>query len=486
MDKNNKYLYIGLFLVVLILVFGVMRVSMSSDNEKNVTTTSTTGTDTTETSTTEADTAGTSTTEADTTGTSTTETDTTGTDTTGTSMTGMNFTLFIYGNANGDTNIDQQDIDLIEQIGAGKADQTLLADANLDGKVDSKDVEQVKAIIDGTATEMVVQDAYSNPVRVKTPVERIVSLDKMIAENAQAIGVGDRIVGIDKDTASRSIILPEISKVKNVGDAEEPDIEAIVALKPDIIVQNQFFDEELMNKMKEAGLTPLSMIYHGDIQNSLGYAKMLGYLCRSPDSANRYVDWMGNTLGEIHNKLADLDEDERAKVIYLYPRKNGALGSGGDECPTIKTLQFLGANTMTKNTKDTKGNIMDTASYFEIDPEVVIAKNPEVIVMEDFDVALGYGLTDKAVAQAELDKIKAMPGFDSIDAVKNNKVYLVDVNIVSHSNCLGALYISKALYPDQLTDMDPYEIHQKYVTNFLKLPNMDVKKDGLFIYPNIS
>ncbi len=451
MDKNNKYLYIGLFLVVLILVFGVMRVSMSSDNEKNVTTTSTTGTSTTETST-----------------------------------TGMNFTLFIYGNANGDMNIDQQDIDLIEQIGAGKADQTLLADANLDGKVDSKDVEQVKAIIDGTATEMVVQDSYNNPIRVKTPVERIVSLDKMIAENAQAIGVGDRIVGIDKDTASRSIILPEISKVKNVGDAEEPDIEAIVALKPDLIVQNQFFDEELMNKMKKTGLTPLSMIYHGDIQNSLGYAKMLGYLCGSPDSANRYVDWMGNTLGEIHNKLAGLDEDERAKVIYLYPRKNGALGSGGDECPTIKTLQFLGANTMTKNTKDTKGNIMDTASYFEIDPEVVIAKNPEVIVMEDFDVALGYGLTDKAVAQAELDKIKAMPGFDSIDAVKNNKVYLVDVNIVSHSNCLGALYISKALYPDQLADIDPYEIHQKYVTDFLKLPDMDVKKDGLFIYPSIS
>lgn len=456
MGKNNKYLYVGIILVVLVLVLGVMRVSMNPDHEENVSieknvsfnTTPDTGMNTPDT--------------------------------------GMNYTLFIYGNANGDMDIDQKDIDLIEQIGAGKADSTPLADANLDGKVDSKDVEQVKAIIDGTATEMVVQDSYSNPVRVKTPVERIVSLDKMIAENAQAIGVGDRIVGIDKDTVARSIILPEISKAKNVGDAAEPDIEAIVALKPGLVVNNQYFDEELINKMKEAGLTPLSMIYHGDIQNSLGYGKMLGYLCGSPESANRYVDWMGSTLGDIHNKLADLDEDERAKVIYLYPRKGGALGSGGDECPTIKTLQFLGANTMTEDTKDTKGNIMDTASYFEIDPEVVIAKNPEVIVMEDFDVALGYGLTDKAVAQTELDKFKAMPGFDSIDAVKNDKVYLVDVNIVSHSNCLGALYISKALYPDQLADMDPYAIHQKYVNDFLKLPNMDVKKDGLFIYPEIS
>ncbi|MDD4498613.1 MAG: ABC transporter substrate-binding protein, partial [Methanosarcinaceae archaeon] len=414
MEKNNKYLYIGIVIVALILVSGVMKVSMSSDNEKPINTPS---------------------------------------------ATGMDFTLFIYGNANGDMNIDQQDIDLIEQIVAGKADPTPLADANLDGKTDSKDIEQVKAIIDGTATEIIVQDSYCNPVRVKTPVERIVSLDKMIAENAQVLGIGDRIVGIDKETVARSIILPEISKMKNVGDATEPDIEAIVALKPNLVVNNQYFDEEMMNKMKETGLTPLSMIYHGDIQNSLGYGKMLGYLCGSPESANRYVDWMGKTLGNIHDKLADLDEDERAKVIYLYPRKGGALGSGGDECPTIKTLQFLGANTMTRDTKDTKGNIMDTASYFEIDPEVIIMKNPEVIVMEDFDVALGYGFTDRAVAQAELDKIKAMPGFGSIDAVKNNKVYLVDVNIASHSNCLGALYISKALCPDQLADMDPYEIH---------------------------
>ncbi|MDI9395187.1 MAG: ABC transporter substrate-binding protein [Euryarchaeota archaeon] len=441
MDKNNKYLYIGIVLVVLILLLGVLRVSMNPEQEKNVITTSNTG---------------------------------------------MNFTLFIYGNANGDMDIDQKDIDLIEQIGAGKAKSTHLADANLDGKVDSKDVEQVKAIIGGTATEIIVQDAYSNPVRVKTPVERIVSLDKMIAENAQAIGVADRVVGIDKDTVARSIILPEISKVKNVGDSSEPDIESIVALKPGLVLNNQYFDEGLMNKMKEAGLTPLSMIYHGDIQNSLGYGKMLGYLCGAPDSANRYIDWMGTTLGDIHDKLAELDENERTKVIYLYPRKGGALGSGGNECPTIKTLQFLGANTMTDDTKDTKGNIMDTASYFEIDPEVVIMKNPEAIVMEDFDVALGYGLTDRALAREELDKIKAMPGFGTIDAVKNDKVYLVDVNIVSHSNCLGALYISKALYPEQLADMNPYEIHQKYVNDFLKLPNMDVKKDGLFIYPEIS
>lgn len=403
----------------------------------------------------------------------------------GVSASGMEFTLFIFGNANGDMDINQADIDLINEIAAGKAATTHLADANQDGTVDSKDAEQVKKIIDGTATEIWVQDSYQNPVRVATPVQRIISLDRMIAENAQVIGVGDKIVGIDENTVNRGIILPKISKVTNVGSASEPDIEAMVGLKPDLVVNNQYFDEELMKKLKAAGLTPLSMIYHGDIQNSLGYSKMLGYLAGSPKTANEYVDWMGGTLGSIHDKLAGLSDDEKTKVIYLYPRK-GALGSGGNDCPTIKTLQFIGADTMTEDTRDTTGKVMDTASYFEIDPEVVIAKNPEVIVMEDFDEALGYGFTDKAAAQAELERVKSRPGFDKVDAVKNNKVYLLDVNIVSHSNCLGALYMAKALYPDQLSDVDPSEIHQEYVNRFLKLPNLDVRKDGIFIYPGLS
>lgn len=401
------------------------------------------------------------------------------------SASGMEFTLFIFGNANGDMNIDQQDIDLIKEIAAGNTAATDLADANQDGVVDEKDAEQVKKIMDGTATEMTVQDSFGNPVTVKTPVERIISLDRMIAENAQVIGIGNRIVGIDENTVNRGIILPEISKVKNLGSATEPDIEAIVALKPDVILNNQYFDEELMNKLKASGLTPLAMIYHGDIQNSLGYSKMLGYLAGSPETANEYVDWMGGTLGSIHEKVAGLSEDEQTKVIYLYPRKSGALGSGGNDCPTIKTLKFLGADTMTQDTRDTTGKVMDTASYFEIDPEVVIEKNPEAIVMEDFDTALGYGYTNKAEAQKELDKVKARAGLDQTDAVKNDKVYLLDVNIVSHSNCLGALYMAKALYPDQLSDVDPYAIHQEYVNRFLKLPDLDVKKDGIFIYPEL-
>ena len=102
-------------------------------------------------------------------------------------------------------------------------------------------------------------------------------------------------------------------------------------------------------------------------------------LTGSPASATQYINWMSGVLDGIHDHISTIPYEKRTKVIYLYPRKNGALGSGGNNCPTIRALQYLGANTMTDNTRDTKGAVMDTASYFEIDPEVVIVKNPEAI-----------------------------------------------------------------------------------------------------------
>ena len=398
----------------------------------------------------------------------------------------VEYTLNIFGNANEDMNLDEDDVVLVQRIIAGEVPKTRLADANNDGILDESDVDQIRAIIKGTATEIVVLDAYGEAVAVKTPVERLVTLDRMIAENAQAIGVADKVVGIDEETVTRAVILPKISQATNVGSASEPDLEAIVALKPGLVAGIQWFDEDLMAKMRAAGLTPLAMIYHGDMQNSLGYTKVLGYLTGSSKTANEYVSWMGGTFGSIHDRLANLPEDQKTKAIYLYPRSSGGLGSGGNNCPTIKTLQYIGVNTMTKDTKDVGGAIMDSASYFEIDPEIVIAKNPDALVVEDFDEALGYGFTDRKAAQAVIDRIKKRPGFDHINAVKNDRVYLLDVNLVSHSNSLGALYMAKALYPDELADIDPYAIHQEYITRFMKLPDMDVRTAGIFIYPDLE
>ena len=72
--------------------------------------------------------------------------------------------LWVYGNVNGDDYIDQNDIDLLERIIAGEAEEVLivaydgysatgvsqkisLADANMDGVLDEKDVQYIRDTI---------------------------------------------------------------------------------------------------------------------------------------------------------------------------------------------------------------------------------------------------------------------------------------------------------------------------------------------------
>ncbi|MDY5678649.1 MAG: hypothetical protein SPF21_01690, partial [Candidatus Methanomethylophilaceae archaeon] len=57
--------------------------------------------------------------------------------------------LLIYGNADGDNNLDQDDVKYIEDIISGKKTKTTFADANQDGTINQKDIDLVNTLISG-------------------------------------------------------------------------------------------------------------------------------------------------------------------------------------------------------------------------------------------------------------------------------------------------------------------------------------------------
>jgi hypothetical protein len=78
-------------------------------------------------------------------------------------------TLTVYGNANGDLVIDEQDIDYINGIIAGNKEKTVLADANLDGVISEDDIKQIQAIMDHTATKLHYVDIDGQDSSVTLP-----------------------------------------------------------------------------------------------------------------------------------------------------------------------------------------------------------------------------------------------------------------------------------------------------------------------------
>ena len=100
----------------------------------------------------------------------------------------MDYALNVFGNANLDETIDENDIEYLSAVINGSENTTRLADANQDGEVNQDDIEQIKQIMQGTEDKISVLDALNRTVTIKRPVERVISLRLAISEAMVAIG----------------------------------------------------------------------------------------------------------------------------------------------------------------------------------------------------------------------------------------------------------------------------------------------------------
>ena len=80
--------------------------------------------------------------------------------------------------------------------------------------------------------ELVFKDDSGREVRLKAPAKRIVTLAPHAAESLYAAGGGDKLVG----TVDYSDYPPEAKKVPRVGGYSRVDLEAVAALKPDLVI----------------------------------------------------------------------------------------------------------------------------------------------------------------------------------------------------------------------------------------------------------
>ena len=70
------------------------------------------------------------------------------------------YVLQIFGNANLDENIDDQDLAYLQGTIDGKEKATKLSDADNNGRIDESDIAQAERIINGTQTESGTTDIY--------------------------------------------------------------------------------------------------------------------------------------------------------------------------------------------------------------------------------------------------------------------------------------------------------------------------------------
>ena len=396
------------------------------------------------------------------------------------------FVLEIYGNANMDEYLNQDDLDYINDIVSGKIEPTKLADANFDGKVDEEDIAQIQAILEGREEKLTFIDMLGEPVTINKPIRRLVNMGYNGVEMTRILGAEDILVAYGQDRTEHAIFFPKVAELPFVGnDPNDCDYEMIVSLKPDAVQTNieraSFtvggLDQKRIfeNNLKDIPLISLNMREQDTLVKNV---RTYGYILDREQEAEEFIDWYSKYYDLFVKRTASLSDDERPRCVIEYtPYYCYASGSSLGQ-----VLALAGG----KNILDKKIGPDDPkyGSMLDIEPEFVVREDPEYIFKAVGSWDSGYQFDNSRALAAYKEQVMNRTELANTAAVRGNDVYCMSfwILIGAGNNIIGTSYVAKLLHPDLFEDIDPSAIHQEYVDRFCRI-DFDVKEQGAFLYP---
>ena len=390
------------------------------------------------------------------------------------------YVLGVYGNANEDDTIDMRDLTYVKLIFFGKKPETELSDAKYDGKINPLDFIQIKLIIVGKEKELsfVCDPLRGKDATINKPVGRIVVLTRNSAEAIRILQAGNKVVGLGSDiTNGYKIYFSDfISTVPCVGSWYNVDIEAILNVKPDIVLVWTGHPDPgvLEKKLQGTGVVVVRMDFCEPDEMMENEFKKLGYVLDKEEEAKEFIDFYKHYMDKITERTERLSEDDKPRVMVAF----------GDNLYTAESPYGGHKMCVAAGGTNIAAGLSETG-YAKVDPEWIIQQNPDIIVQWPAKSA-GYESDDTTDVEKQLEEIMNRPGWEGITAVKKDKVYLVAGPIWSSPACfIGIAYFAKWFHPDLFEDLDPQAVHQEYVTRFQRI-DFNVYEHGIFVYPPLA
>jgi len=281
---------------------------------------------------------------------------------------------------------------------------------------------------DGTepaAGPRVFTDDLGREVTLEDIPQRIVSISPACTEILFALGLGDEVVGV---TEYCDYPQEALEKAK-IGTFTSPNLEAILAQDPDLVLATGGVQLELLDQMEETGLVVYA-VNPMTFDQTVAAILEIGELTGAERQAEDIAADMNARAVDIASRLNELEAEgiERPRVFYEIFYENNVWTAGSDS--VISDLIGLAGG---ENIGDA-----DTSDYYEFSVESLIAENPQVYLV-------GSG------SMFDPGDITGRSGWERIDAVREGRVYVIDENLVYRSGprlIEGLEAIHAALYPE--------------------------------------
>jgi iron complex transport system substrate-binding protein len=235
--------------------------------------------------------------------------------------------------------------------------------------------------------------------------QRIVSTTPSITEILYALGLGDRVAGVTRFCRYP----PEAQLKPKIGDYVNPNIEAIAALKPDLVI----IQTNPVRLRERLGAMHLRVIEvdQQDIAGIYASIRSIGEAAAVPDRAEKLIDSIRASLEAIRTRAAGF---KPVRVMFVVGRSQGRL----DGLVVVGRASFLNETIHTAGGENVFHEAV--AAYPKVSLEEVMARNPEVI-LDMGDMSDTAGVTD----QHKRDVVALWDRVATVDAVKQHRVFAI-------------------------------------------------------------
>lgn len=319
--------------------------------------------------------------------------------------------------------------------------------------------------------DRVFTDQIGREVRVPDQVNRVVILQHQTLNIAVQLDAMDKVVGVldewKKQLGAKYVRLaPDLPDLAMPGGLTKVNIEELLTLKPDIVFVTNYAPADMVKQIEDAGLAVVAIslldvppeeavkmnptVKDEPAAIDAGFAtgvRLIADILDRKDKGEAMIAATKKTRKLVADRLADIPEEKRVAVYMANPE----LSTYGHGKYTGLMMERAGARNVAN----------EIAGFKQVTMEDVLKWNPAVIFVQERYPAV-------------VDEIKTTASWQTIDAVKNGRIYLMPQYAkawgypMPEAMALGELWMAKELYPERFEDIDMQKEADAYYKEFYR------------------
>ncbi|MFA7410626.1 MAG: ABC transporter substrate-binding protein [Tissierellaceae bacterium] len=278
--------------------------------------------------------------------------------------------------------------------------------------------------------KITIKDQLGREVTLDKEAERIVSGYYISTSMLIALGLKDRVVGVEANANTRPIYAmaaAEFLDLPNVGTAKDFNLEGTLALEPDLVIVPVRL-KDTISTLEDMGIKVIA-IDPEDMDLLKESLQIIGKATGTEDRAKKLISYYDEKTQKI-KEIAKNNEESKKRIYF---------GGNSDFLSTATKRMYQNYMIETaggENVADIDDNYWAIISY-----EQLISYNPDMIV-----IAPGAKYSKEDI----LEDYK----LSGIDAIKNKQVYAMPSNIELWdspipSSILGTMWLNSILHEDE-------------------------------------